>query len=148
MEAGGSDLTGKAEPFRTSSGKAALGLVSRVSRQKLASFCRETRKDALDTGFSPGGTTACSPGCSGAATAAQRNPGGPEELTQAPEGRRKTALDQGTQPKFCRPSRAGLVCCWLTQGFAALHPGLQSAAPSGAEIDVWRAFPSFPTETS
>ncbi len=36
----------KGEPFRTSSGKAVLKLAFRGSRQKLTSFCRESRKAA------------------------------------------------------------------------------------------------------
>ena len=122
-------------------------------RRALSSFCRETRKGPACAGSSPGGTTDVSPGWSGAATAARdggptRNPGNPEEIDPSPGGAAENLAGSGISPTFRRPSRADPMSCGLTQGFAALHPGLRSAAPPGAETGVWLTFPSFATETS
>jgi len=71
----------------------------------------------------------CSPGCSRAATATAE-PWESRRIDQAPEGRRKPVLDQGSiQSSIALP---GLIpgLKRLTQGFAALHPGLRSTAPS------------------
>ena len=102
---------------------------------RLAGVCRETQKGPAGAGSSPGGTTDVSPGCSGAARAAQRNPGNPEESTQAPEGREKPALNRESTafPSLFQGWRHVLR---VHPGFRlghhcpALHLGLPSATPS------------------
>jgi hypothetical protein len=51
-------------------------------------------------------------------------------IDPSPGGAAETLAGIGIPPAFPRPSRADAVSCELTQGFAALHPGLRSAAPS------------------
>jgi hypothetical protein len=55
---------------------------------------------------------------------------GSRRIGPSPGGAAETLAGIGISPAFPPPSRADAVSCELTQGFAALHPGLRSAAPS------------------
>jgi hypothetical protein len=88
-----------------------------------------------------------SPGCSGAARPRSAALGS-RRIDLSPGGAAETLAGTEIPPAFPRPSRADPISCDLTQGFAALHPGLRSAAPSGAGTGVWPTIPGFATKTS